>query len=151
MHKNILYQIAIMTFIHISNRLAVIATLVAKIAQIRQNFAFFATLKCQINTQSTLRYQIVWPKGPQNYSLSNYYYDFYSYVQPFGSNRHTNRKNIQKTAKIDQKSSKISNLKVDALPYSSTDSTHIYRLYYSGIPLSTPGIKNCFASGCQKK
>ena len=46
---------------------------------------------------------------------------------------------------------KKSNLKVDALPYSSTDSTHIYRFYPPTIPLSIAAIKNYFGWGCQKK
>ena len=46
---------------------------------------------------------------------------------------------------------KKSNLKVDALPHSSTDSTHIYRFYPPTIPLSIGAIKNYFAWGCQKK
>ena len=41
--------------------------------------------------------------------------------------------------------SKISNLKVDALPHSSGDSTHIYRLYYPTIPLSNAGNKKILA------
>ena len=54
-------------------------------------------------------------------------------------------------AKIDPKSSKISNLKVDALPHRSTDSTHIYRLYYPTIPLSIAGNKNVTCIWPRKK
>ena len=46
-----------------------------------------------------------------------------------------------KKAKNRPKIEKNSNLKVDRSPYSSTDRTHIYRVYHLGIPLSIPGIK----------
>ena len=49
-----------------------------------------------------------------------------------------------KKAKNLPKIEKNSNLKVDALPYSSTDSTRFYSEYYLGIPLSIAGIKNYF-------
>ena len=52
---------------------------------------------------------------------------------------------LAKTAKIGQKSPKIPNLKADALPHSSTDITHIYRLYYPTIPLSNAGNKKILA------
>ena len=45
---------------------------------------------------------------------------------------------------------KKSNLKVDALPYSSTDSTRFYSEYYLGIPLSIAGIKNYFGWTAKK-
>ena len=55
-----------------------------------------------------------------------------------------------KKAKNRPKIEKNSNLKVDALPYSSTDSTHFYREYYLGIPLSIAGIKNYFGWTAKK-
>ena len=67
--------------------------------------------------------------------------DFNSYLlQPFGRNCHNPAKKAKNRPKIEKKS----NLKVDALPYSSTDSTRFYREYYLGIPLSIAGIKNYF-------
>ena len=49
-----------------------------------------------------------------------------------------------KKAKNRPKIGKNSNLKVDALSHSSTDSTHVYSEYYLGIPLSIAAIKNYF-------
>ena len=74
------------------------------------------------------------------------YYDFNSYLQPFGRNCHIPAKKVKNRPKIE----KNSNLKVDALPYSSTDSTRFYREYYLGIPLSIAGIKNYFGWTAKK-
>ena len=52
---------------------------------------------------------------------------------------------LPKTAKNRPKTEKKSNLKVDALPHTLTDSTHIYRVYYPTIPLSNAGNKKILA------
>ena len=52
---------------------------------------------------------------------------------------------LAKKAKIRLKIEEHSNVKVNALPHSSTDSTHIYHEYYLSVALSIEGIKNYFA------
>ena len=57
-----------MGFIHISNRLAV-------------------KHKQWLDTRGATYHKNLAPKNPEKHSLSNCYYDFYPYLEPFGNNQ----------------------------------------------------------------
>ena len=92
------------------------------------------------STDSTHIYTISYPTNPLSIAGNKKNFACYTPSKNVTFKFCTPTKNAKNGPKI----VKNSNLKVGPSPYSSRDSTHFYREYYLGIPLSIAGIKNYF-------